>query len=61
MSIKQHFLTGIALLPGICVNAQAAESVTPAGIIEGGAKRSFKPPFEGDAVLHLNGRTRNSK
>lgn len=38
-----------------------AGGVTPAGTIDGGAKRSFKPPFEGDAVLHLNGRTHNSK
>ncbi|MCI0534736.1 MAG: hypothetical protein L0Z50_05865 [Verrucomicrobiales bacterium] len=38
-----------------------AGGVTPAGTIEGGAKRSFKPPFEGNAVHYLNGRTHNSK
>ncbi len=38
-----------------------SDVVTNGGIIESGEKRSFKPPFEGDAVLYLNVRTHNTK
>jgi hypothetical protein len=38
-----------------------SDEVISGGIIEGGGKRTFSPPFEGDAVLYLNPRAHNKK